>query len=117
MKTKLLVMMLAGSSLFAETHISIGIGSGTPGYYPPPVVAYAPSPCPFLATRGPRAAGILAARATTGCAGCWALPPYADGCWVAPCYYEHRYFAGYWEHRKRHWEHVVGTGTHDHEDR
>ena len=47
MKTKLFVMvMLAGGSLFAETHISIGVGIGTPGYYyaapPPPVVAYAP---------------------------------------------------------------------------
>jgi hypothetical protein len=51
MKTRLLLMaMLAGGSLFAETHWSIGIGLGTPGYYyappPPPVVAYAPPPCP-----------------------------------------------------------------------
>ncbi len=46
MKTKLLVgMLLAGSSLFAETHFSIGIGVGGYGYAPPPVVAYAP-PCP-----------------------------------------------------------------------
>ena len=46
MKTKLLVvMLLAGSSLFAETHFSIGIGVGGYGYAAPPVVAYAP-PCP-----------------------------------------------------------------------
>src|SRR6266852_2053151 len=43
MKTKLLgVMLLAGSSLFAETHFSVGIGVGGYGYAPPPVVAYAP---------------------------------------------------------------------------
>src|SRR5258708_12272271 len=46
MKTKLLVgMLVAGSSLFAETHFSVGIGVGGYGYAPPPVVAYAP-PCP-----------------------------------------------------------------------
>ena len=33
MKTKLLLMMLAGGSLFAETHFSIGVGIGTTGYY------------------------------------------------------------------------------------
>jgi len=48
MKTKLLVgLLLAGSSLFAETHFSIGIGlgGGYGGYYapyPPPVYVYAP---------------------------------------------------------------------------
>src|SRR5207253_941888 len=61
MKTKLLfVMLLAGTSLFARTHVSIGIGVGgygypaygygypayDYGYYaappPPPVVTYAP---------------------------------------------------------------------------
>ena len=42
MKTKLLgVMLLAGSSLFAETHFSVGIGVGGYGYAAPPVVAYA----------------------------------------------------------------------------
>ena len=43
MKTKLLVAtLLAGSSLFAETHLSIGIGVGGHGYAAPPVVAYRP---------------------------------------------------------------------------
>ena len=50
MKSKLVVMMLlAGSSLFGENHFSIGIGIGVPGYWsppPPPVVYYAPPPCP-----------------------------------------------------------------------
>jgi hypothetical protein len=46
---RLLIMMLAGGSLFAETHFSIGIGIAVPGYWappPPPVVHYAPPPCP-----------------------------------------------------------------------
>ena len=42
MKTKLLgVMLLAGSSLFAESPFSVGIGVGGYGYAAPPVVAYA----------------------------------------------------------------------------
>jgi len=46
MKTKLvLAMLLAGSSMFAETHFSVGIGVGGYGHAAPPVVAYAP-PCP-----------------------------------------------------------------------
>lgn len=37
MKKRLVVMMLlAGSALFAETHFSVGIGVGGPAYYPPP---------------------------------------------------------------------------------
>ena len=49
MKTKMLmILLLAGTSLFARTHVSIGIGLG--GYYPygyyyaPPPVYYAPPP-------------------------------------------------------------------------
>ena len=37
--------LLAGSSMFAATHFSIGIGVGGYGYAPPPpVVVYAPPP-------------------------------------------------------------------------
>jgi len=40
MKTKLIALMLmAGGSLFAETHFSVIIG-GAPAYYPPPPPAY-----------------------------------------------------------------------------
>ncbi len=40
MKTKLLALMLvAGGSLFAESHFSVIIGGG-PGYYPPPPPSY-----------------------------------------------------------------------------
>ena len=88
MKAKLLaVMLLAGSSLFAETRFSIGIGIGTPGYYaspPPPVVAYAPPPCP-----GPGYTWVAGYWYPVGPryiwhAGYWARPPYARGYWVTP---------------------------------
>jgi hypothetical protein len=52
MKTKLLAMMLlAGSSMFAQTRVSIGAGFGGHGagfYQPPPSYAYASNipPCP-----------------------------------------------------------------------
>jgi hypothetical protein len=43
MKTKLLVAtLLAGSTMFAETHFSIGIGVGGHGYAAPAVAAYRP---------------------------------------------------------------------------
>ncbi|HTM47974.1 MAG TPA: hypothetical protein VL285_04820 [Bryobacteraceae bacterium] len=41
LKKLLLGTVLAGSSMFAATHFSIGIGVGGYGYVPPPVV-YAP---------------------------------------------------------------------------
>jgi hypothetical protein len=80
MKTKLLVaMLLGGSSLFAETHFSIGIGVGGYGYAPPPVVAYAPPP-PVVAYAPP-------------CPG----PGYS---WVDGYWYEagprRAWHAGYW---------------------
>ena len=111
MKTKLLVLLLvAGSSVFAESHFSIGIGIGgygpvyapayapAYGYYAPPppapVVAYAPAPRPgytwidgYWYPAGPRYAWH---------AGYWARPPYARAYWVAPRYYGHRYYRGYW---------------------
>ena len=105
MKTKLLTMMLlAGGTLFAKTHFSIGIGLGTPYYYappPPPVVVYTP-PCP-----GPEYAWVPgyyypASGRYAWHAGFWARPPYVGAYWVAPRYYEHRYYPGYWE--RRHWD-------------
>ena len=49
MRSKLLLLLLlAGGSIFAGTHVSIGIGVGLPyAWYPPPPppVYYAP-PCP-----------------------------------------------------------------------
>jgi hypothetical protein len=117
MKTKLIVMvMLAAGSLFAETHISIGVGIGTPGYYyappPPPVVAYAP-PCP-----GPGYSWIAGYWYPAGAryywhAGYWARPPYAGAYWVTPRYYGHRYYRGYWGYRDGRdvrWERHGGHG-------
>src|SRR6266849_10166026 len=103
MKTKLIAMMLlAGGSLFAETHFSIGIGIGTPGYYappPPPVVAYSRPPYP-----GPDRTWVAGYWYPVGSryawrAGYWERSPYADGYWVAPRYEDHRYYRGYWERR------------------
>jgi hypothetical protein len=83
MKTKLLtLMLLAGGTLLAETHVSIGIGIGR-AYYPPPpppVVAYRP-PCP-----GPGYAWVDGYWAPGGAwvAGYWAPPAYRGSSWVAP---------------------------------
>lgn len=47
MKTKFLaVLLLAGTSMFARTHFSIGVGIGPayPYYYAPPPIYYAPAP-------------------------------------------------------------------------
>ena len=77
MKTKLVVaMLLAGSSLFAETHFSIGIGVGGYGYAAPPVVAYAQPPCP-----GPGYTWVVGYWDQTGPSRFW-----RDGYWAAPVY-------------------------------
>jgi hypothetical protein len=97
MKTKLLVgLLMAGSSTFAETHLSIGVGVGgyRNGYYAPapPVVAYAP-PCPgpgyswvdgYWDQAGPRRLWH---------AGYWAPPVYRRAYRAEPRYdrYESRY--------------------------
>jgi hypothetical protein len=47
MKKKLLpLMLLAGGSVFASTHFSIGVGVGTPGYYAPSAAVAVRPPCP-----------------------------------------------------------------------
>lgn len=107
MKTKLLTLvLLAGGSLFAETHWSIRLGHGMPYCYPPtppPVVVYTP-PCP-----GPEYTWIPGDYYPVGArfnwhAGFWSRPPFAGAFWVAPRYYENRYYPGYWKRRKP-WEH------------
>jgi hypothetical protein len=102
MKTKLaLILLLAGTSLFAGPRFSIGVAVGGPvyGYYapppPPPVYAYAPAYVRpgytwisgFWYPSGPRYAWRP---------GYWARPPYYGARWVEPRYYGHRYYDGYW---------------------
>lgn len=97
MKTKLLALvLLAGSAVFAKTHVFVGIGIGPPP--PPPVVAYV-SPCP-----GPGYTWIQGYWYPVGPRyvwrpGYWARPPYRGGYWVAPRYHKHRYYEGYWRRR------------------
>src|SRR5215831_2540626 len=109
MKTKLLgvlILLVAGSSLFARSHVSIGIGIGYggygygPGYYvaapPPPVVYYAPPPYP-----GPGYSWVAGYWYPVGPryywhAGYWSRPPFFGARWVAPRYYGRRYYSGYW---------------------
>ncbi len=105
MKTKLLaLLLLAGSSLFAGTHVSIAVGVGgyvSPYYVappppPPPVaVAYVP-PCP-----GPGFTWVAGYWYPLGGryywhAGYWARLPYAGVRWVPPRYESRRYLPGYW---------------------
>jgi hypothetical protein len=120
MKSKaLLIMMLAGGSLFAETHVSIGIDVGVPGYWappPPPVFAYAPPPCP-----GPGyfwVAGYLSCRPALRLA-LWLLGTSTVRGWLlgGASILRTRYYPGYWErprwerddderwHHGHHWDH------------
>ena len=101
MKTKLVaVMILAAGSAFAETHFSVGIGVGVPGYYAP-----APYARPYAVVRppfpGPGYVWIDGYNDAYGrfIPGYWDLPPYADSFWIAPRFYGGRYLAGYWGRR------------------
>ena len=102
MKAKLLALfLLAGSSLFARVHLSVGVGIGYPGYGyyvpapPPPVVEYVRP-----AYTGPAYSWVggywypVRTRYYWR-AGYWARRPYRRAYWVAPRYYRHRYYYGY----------------------
>jgi hypothetical protein len=94
MKKKLIAMLLlAGSSMFAETHFSFGVNVGGPRYFAPaPVVAYRP------VAPGPGYIWVDGYRDGYGrwFNGYWAQPPYAGAYWVAPRYDGGRFYAGYW---------------------
>jgi hypothetical protein len=95
MKTKLMALLLvAGGSLLAETHVSIGVRVGAPPVYgyATPVVAYRP-PCP-----GPGYVWIAGYYDGYGrwFDGYWTLPPYTGAYWVAPRLFGGRFVAGYW---------------------
>ncbi len=96
MKKKLMALMLvAGGSLFAQTHFSVGVGFGAPGYYGPAPMAVAgyrpPSP-------GPGYVWIDGYRDGYGnwVDGYWDLPPYAEAYWTAPRSYGGHFYNGYW---------------------
>jgi len=107
MKTKLLVLLLmAGSSMFAATHFSFGVSvGGYPYYAPRPVAVYAAPPAPVYeyATPAPGPGYYWvngywypngARYAWRG--GYWARPPYARSVWVRPYYRGGVYYHGYW---------------------
>jgi len=97
MKTKLMVlMMVAGGAMLAETHVSIGVQIGRPGGYytpaPAPVAVYRP-PCP-----GPGYIWIDGYYDEYGnwYEGYWDVPPYAGAYWVAPRVMNRHFTRGYW---------------------
>ena len=93
MKKKLLALMLvAGSSVFAQGQFSAGVSVGAPGYYPPPGAYDAPPPC------GPGSVWIDGYTDASGYPvnGYCAVPPYSGAYWVAPGYFGGRFVAGYW---------------------
>ena len=101
MKARLVAfLLLAGGSLFAETHFSIGIGLGTPYYAPPP-----PPPAVYMTPSYTWVPGYWypAGPRYSWHAGYWAHPPYAGAYWVAPRYYGQHFYPGYWG-RGRHWD-------------
>ena len=93
MKTRLLILMLlAGGAMFAETHLSIGVGVGVPGYYyaphyyaPAPAVIAVRPPCP-----GPDYSWVD---------GYWA----PSGVWVGG-YWTRAYRRSYWAPHYRGWD-------------
>jgi hypothetical protein len=99
MKTKWMALailagtLMTGSSLFAQSRFSVGIGIGAPGYYaPPPVAVYRP-PYP-----GPGYYWVDGYYDPYGAwiAGYWAAPAYGYGYGYAPRYYAApRYYGGY----------------------
>jgi hypothetical protein len=117
MKTKLVaVMILAAGSAFAETHFSIGIGIGTPGYYaraPYAAARYVVARPPFP---GPGYVWIDGYNDVYGrfIPGYWALPPYADAYWIAPRFSGGRFYAGSWGRRGHVGNGFVGRGFDNH---
>ncbi len=106
MKLKLaILLLLAGSTVFAGPRLFFGVGVGNPyygygyaphGYVPPPapVAAYAPYPGPGHSWVG----GYWYPYGSRWSwrAGYWAVPPYRGAAWVGPRYYGGRYYRGYW---------------------
>ena len=116
MKTKLLVLMLlAAGSVFAGTHVFVGVGGGYGYYGAPPVVAYAP-PCPgpgyywvdgYWGWSGPH-------RFWHG--GYWAAPRVYGGYGYGPRYYGGGYYGrGYYGGGRGHAYGHYGNGFRGHD--
>ncbi len=97
MKTRLMLLtLMAGGALFAQTHVAIGDQIGRPAPVvvpaPVPVAAYRP-PCP-----GPGYVWIAGYYDEFGdwYDGYWTLPPYVGAYWVAPRLFGGHFYAGYW---------------------
>jgi hypothetical protein len=125
MKPLLVVLALAGTSLLAGTHVSIGIGIGAPVYSapPPPVAAYAYPPCPGPAYVWVPGYWYPAGPRYRWRAGYWAVPPYRGSYWVAPRYTNSRYYAGHWRRpqqirfRDDDWDRRGGRNSRDRDHR
>ena len=111
MKTKLLVLvLLAGSSLFGAARFGFSIGFGGYGY-PPPYRYYAPPPIYYARPvyYAPRAPGYgytwidgywyPAGPRWAWHNGYWARPPFRGAYWVRPRYANRVYYRGYWRRR------------------
>jgi WXXGXW repeat (2 copies) len=89
MKTKLLgILLLAGSSLFAQTRFGVSVGP-PPRYYAPPRY-YRPGYTwigGYWQPAGPR---------WVWRSGYWGRRPHPRAYWVEPRYYGNRWRAGYW---------------------
>ena len=119
MKSKLFaLMLLAGGSLFAETHFSVGVGFGGRQYYPgsAAVVVAGRPPCP-----GPGYNWIDGYYAPNGgwVAGYWAAPQgYYAPQYYAPAngYYGGSYYRGRdWDHDRR-YDRGRGNEWREHEE-
>jgi hypothetical protein len=107
MKSKLLaLMLLAGGTMFAGSHFSVGVNIGGPAYYSQPYYLPPPPPVPAYAYSIPPAPGpgytyvqgywSPAGRSYTWRPGYWVRPPHRHARWVAPAYRSGVYFNGYW---------------------
>ena len=106
MKTKLLILLiLAGSSLFAKTRVFANVGIGHGGYggygYGPPVYAYvAPPPPSYVWAPGywePVAPSYYYRDSYYGDGYYYSRPSYVRTRWIAPRnYYRRDYYRRHW---------------------
>jgi hypothetical protein len=108
-------LLMTGSSLLAETHFSIGIGVGAPGYYgPPPPVALAYRP-PYPGQGYYWVDGYYDPYGSWF-AGYWAAPRYVRPYGYGYGYVAPRSYGGYYrrydrdDYRGRDWDHDRGRG-------